>query len=172
MERKVYEEVRDQINTGDLLLWHTYCLESQIIELKNNTSIKCSHSSVTLRLEGLRTDWLFDYGSLENGFEPHLLSKRLADHDGRVYWFPLKDSSKIADIEEQIRKYDGTPYGWKDLVAMAFYSPDKEPSEMICSEAVDIVVTGNVTGKILAPWDLPSLGLWGEPVEIIIKEAA
>lgn len=173
----LYQSYRDRIiagGTGGIALWsHDSLLGAMIKELgpkqSKLLSRKVNHASVLVMLSGLASGdiRIFNYESLEDGFHPHYLSNELKNYDGSVFWLKLKEGYDQRAIEDRIFKYDSTPYGYKDLLRMAYRHPDIETSEMICSESTVVVVTGATTGKILAPGELPDLGCWEAPIQIL-----
>lgn len=161
----LYEKVRDRMGTGDLLLWAADSLLGEAIRLFSKAEV--NHASVVVKMDGIRTYRLFNYESLSDGFGPHYLSKELEKYEGSVWWLPLLEGHDRAAIEERVFQFDGTPYDYRTLFQMAVSAPDKDTSEMICSEAAEVVITGEAGGVVHSPGELPALGIFGPPVQIL-----
>jgi hypothetical protein len=170
----LYQAARDHIidnGTGGLLLWSGNSPLGNAIKACGPRQSKLlpepvNHASVVLVMSGVEQSRIFTYESLENGFQPHFLSHELEHYDGHVYWLPLKDRYSRKVIEDRMFQYDGTPYGYRELITFPIHRADISTETMICSESSEVVVTGNLTGKIHAPGELPDLGVWEEPVRI------
>jgi hypothetical protein len=171
MPLNLYLPVRPLIGTGDLLLWHGGSIIDELIMVidHNQSKIlpeKVDHASCVLKLQGITDFRLFNYESLEHGFEPHFLSTELEKYDGSVYWLRLRGGQYLTDIEERMFRYDGVPYGYRQLFSFPFHDPEFSTSEMICSQSIQAVVLGQVDGLILSPGTLPDLGRWEEPIQV------
>lgn len=162
MKLNVYYRLRSAMDTGDLLLWAGRDILAKIIQLWSYPS----HASTIVRLTGLGRFRLFNYESLALGFRPHFLSHELRGCKGSVWWYKLKDQAQRAVIEDRIFRYDGTAYAFRTLFELPIERPDIETDQMVCSEAVE-VVEGITKGKVLTPAELPSLGLWEPPIQIL-----
>ena len=172
----LYEQHRDEIikaGTGSCLLWANNTLLAKAIELFSKESEllpqAVNHASVLVILQGIASGIMrvFNYESLDMGFAPHYLSTELSVYGGSVFWLKLKDNVDVADIEERAFKYDGTRYGYGQLLTFPWKRPEISLNEMICSESVEVVVTGKTVGQVHAPGELPDLGYWEAPVQIL-----
>jgi hypothetical protein len=155
--------------TGGLILWASDASLGDAIQALGPTQSKLlpepvNHASCILIMNGIKTARVFNYESLSNGFQPHFLRRELESYNGRVYWAPLKKGINQFEIEERMFEFDSTPYGFRELVLFPVKRPDIETDTMICSESVEVVVTGNLTGKVHAPGELPDLGYWEQEI--------
>jgi hypothetical protein len=112
-------------------------------------------------------DRVFNYESESSGFGPHYLSKELQGYNGQVFWYRLKGDADRAAIEDRIFIFDGTPYDYGCLFKMAASHPEINTREMICSESSEVCVTGNISGVVHSPGELPGLGYWEPGIQIL-----
>ncbi len=163
----VYNSVRDLMQTGDLILWRSHSLLGILIREFSKAPV--NHASLIMRIEpyegseGRR----FIAEALEHGIVLNLLSKRLTDTDGEAWWYPLNDewAKKRQEIGERGLKYMGTPYDYDALLKLAMTKVKAQTDEMVCSEFY--FESLGLTGNIPTPGELPSLGIFKEPVKVL-----
>jgi hypothetical protein len=162
-----YNKVRDQMQTGDLLLWRSHSLLGLLIREFSDAPV--NHASLIMRIEpyegseGRR----FIAEALEHGVVLNLLSKRLAEEDGEAWWYPLDDewAKKRQGIGERALKFMGTPYDYGALCELAIDKVKAGTDKMICSELY--FESLGYVGDIPTPGQLPSLGIFKDPVKVL-----
>jgi hypothetical protein len=147
-----YQDVRDEMKTGDLLLWSGKGDVSNII--KFGTGSEFSHVGKVVRSDERDAVLLWESTTLSNvrdietgrytkGVQLVSLSDRLARYDGDVYWQPLNKPLENWRIEaswEFRKKVAGRPYQkWKLALALSLlkgYPGQEDLSSLFCSELV------------------------------------
>ena len=162
-----YEKVKAEMETGDLLLWRSYSLLGLLIREFSKAPV--NHASLIMRIEpyegseGRR----FIAEALEHGVVLNLLSKRLAEEEGEAWWYPLNDewALKRGQIGERALKFMGTPYNYGALCKLAIEKVEAGTESMVCSEYY--FESLGFTGDIPTPGELPSLGIFKDPVKVL-----
>lgn len=163
----IYNAVKDQMKTGDLLQWHSDTLLGWMIRCKTRSNI--NHSGLVLRLqeyEGLERR-RFTHEALENGVVLNLVSRRLEDFDGEVYWYPLKDewNDKRQAVGERALAFTGIKYDYPSLFTQLFSKVSANPHKLFCSEMC--FLSYGFTGKAPNPGEMLELGIFKEGVRIL-----
>jgi hypothetical protein len=163
----LYEKVRDQINTGDLLLWKSHSALGFFIRLFSKASV--NHAGLAVRLFGITWPRVFTIEALEKGVQPYFLSSRLEEFDGEVWWYPLCnewDKFEIRqEIEERMWKHVGIKYDYPSLFKNAIRKVEADDKLLFCSEAAFLEL--GFTGTAPTPGDIPGLKIFKEPVRIL-----
>jgi hypothetical protein len=165
-----YEAVKDQMKTGDMILWSHNSLIGKLIEGFSHANV--SHASLVIRLqeyEGLERR-RFHMEATGKGVYPNLLSRALAHYDGEAWWYPLKDewdSSRQA-IGEKAFQWLGVDYDFEGTLRNAWEKVKADPTKLFCSEYVFLCY--GLSGLAPTPGNLPGLGLFKEPVQILYEE--
>lgn len=145
MNLKLYETIRNDMKTGDMLAWHSNSLVGTGIRWKilpsgipKDSPLSVNHTSTVLRLkeyEGLQRR-VFITEALEHGTVLNLLSKRLKEFKGYVYWYPLKRSwdAERQAIGERLLQYIGIEYDYKSIVEQLLGSVSVDMKKLFCSE--------------------------------------
>jgi hypothetical protein len=107
----------------------------------------------------------FTTEALEHGIILNLLSKRLEEYDGEVYWYPLMEAWDRTVIGERAMEYIGVPYDYGSLFKNAFGKVSADARELFCSEYCFICY--GFSGKAPTPGDMPGLGIFMKPVRIL-----
>jgi hypothetical protein len=164
-----YEAVRDGMQTGDMLGWHSNSALGASIRLLTrkerrqyeiDSGIDLNHISGVIRIPTYETgDRRFISESLEHGPQLSLLSKRLQEFAGMVWWYHV-----IASDEERAcwgsNALDctakGTPYGYWDILKYAIFGPPEIDlaDGLYCSE--EWLYNWGDTGKAWSPNGLPA----------------
>ena len=165
-ELNKYNLVRDQMRTGDLLQWRSNSLLGKLIRWK--TGAKVNHSSLVIRMkeyEGLERR-VFTTEALEHGIILNLLSKRLQDHAGSVWWYPLKVymNEKRQSIGEEAFRYMGIGYDYLSLFKQIIGKVNVDAKKLFCSEYVYLCY--GYIGKAPNPGEMMKLGIFEEPTQI------
>jgi hypothetical protein len=163
----LYNSIRDQMKTGDLLQWKSNSVVGALIRWRTDSIF--NHSSLVLRLseyEGLERR-RFTTEALENGSVLNFLSRRLEQFDGEVWWYPLKDdwNDKRQAVGETALSLIGIPYDYKSIAAQIFGSVSTDSRALFCSEYC--YISYGFEGKAPNPGEMPNLGIFKEGVKIL-----
>lgn len=161
-----YEAIKSQMMTGDLLLWRSNTLLGAAIRRFSRANV--NHAGLVIRLqeyegsEGRR----FTTEALEHGIVLNLLSAQLKNHDGKVWWYPLRAEwqGKRRAIGERAFAWLGAPYDYPALFANAIKKVHADPERLFCSEYCFLCY--GFTGEAPTPGDMPQLGIFSDPVLI------
>jgi len=161
-----YEECKDAMRTGDILLWRSNSLLGAIIRMK--TGGDENHASMIIRLQEYegREQRRYHTEAMENGVCPNLLSARVKGFDGKVWWLPLKDEyeGRRAEIGARLTEVWGKPYDYGSLFWQLVGKVSVETRRMFCSEVVDYAM--GHTGEAANPHELLSRGYHKDQVLI------
>lgn len=168
-----YDEYKDQMQTGDLLLCRGFNPLGAAIQIIKGESI--SHSALVLRLkeyegtEGRR----YYAGADSKGTNIQVLSRYLKTYNGEIFWYPLRPqfSNMIQEIGNRLMGMIGIDYGDLKLVQMIsglYIEEGREPESLICSEYVAMCM--GIKGRVPTPAQLPSYGYWSDPMQIKYAE--
>ena len=162
----LYNAVKNDLRTGDLILWQAHNVIGRIIQLFTRSSI--SHASLVIRLaeyEGTERR-RFTTEAVGSGVMLTLLSRKL-EHGTVVWWYPLLDSwnDRRQEIGEKALSYIGVPYDFKSIFKFLFTEISADAKAIFCSELAFICY--GFTGAAPAPDDLPRLGIFKDRVRIL-----
>jgi len=169
-----YEELRDQIKTGDLLLVDGNGFVSDVIE--KVTGGRFSHVAVIFRLG----DGLFIAEEWEGiGFQIMPLSQKLAQVDGRPFLgiAPEVVRANPGAVMAEIGEYRATPslqpYGYGTLVKVAAADDlgakiDPEKVQAVCSVFAErcYIRAGLKFPSLLSPSDFDEVVAGTVPIEV------
>lgn len=163
----LYNEVKDQMRTGDLLQWHTHGIFGSLIRWR--TQSKVNHSGLVIGLkeyEGLERR-RYTTEALSAGTVLNLLSRRLEHHAGEVWWYPLIDewNDKRQAIGERALEMIGIPYDFKSIGFQLFGHVSTNDKALFCSEYCAMAY--RFTGVAPTPAEMTSLGIFKEGVQIL-----
>jgi hypothetical protein len=140
----LYHPVRDKMQSGDLIEWHTEGSPvSALIRLFSGQDF--NHSSLVMRLpDDFRVgyeDKVIIIEAVAGGIKTSYLSHVLADHHGKAYWSPLKDSEKCDDAtRKKIAQWAvhqallHTKYDYGSIFKNIFGRVNVNASQFFCSE--------------------------------------
>jgi len=162
-----YRAVQDRMKTGDLLQWRSNSLIGALIRWRTQSDV--NHSSLVIRLaeyEGLERR-RYTTEALEHGTVLNLLSRRLEAFDGECWWLPLCDgwNDRRQVIGEKALALIGIPYDYGSIVLQIFGRVSMDARSLFCSEYCAIAY--GLEGQAPTPADMPSLGIFKEPVKIL-----
>jgi len=172
----LYNKVRQDMSTGDMLGWHSYSLIGKAIRLRTvpsdvpeDSPMRVNHTSGIIRLteyEGLDRR-VFITEALEHGAVLNLLSRRLERFDGKVFWYPLKPdwSCKRQFVGEQSLSFIGIPYDYEAIAAQLFGPVEVDAKSLFCSEYY--YKSLGYQGQAPTPYELCKLEHFEEPVRIL-----
>lgn len=163
-----YNEVKHLIQTGDLLMWSSDGIVGKAIRWR--TLSEFSHASLAIRLaeyegaEGRR----FTTEALADGVVLNVLSARLANYDGRAWWYPLDEEKcrvKRSHVGECALSFIGTPYDYQSILRLCLRRVSTQMDKLFCSEYAAICY--GLGGEAPTPADMPKLGIFKYPVRLI-----
>lgn len=163
-----YNEVKSLMQTGDLLQWQTNSLIGKLIRWR--TLSEWNHSSLIMRFSDYEGKECrrFTTEAVAEGVVLNLLSRRLGNLDGAVWWYPL-DETKCrltrAQVGENAMKYIGTGYDYQSILRLILKRVSDEANKLFCSEYCAICLGHE--GPALHPGEMPSMGIFKEPVRLI-----
>jgi hypothetical protein len=164
----VYQSLRGQMKTGDLVEWRADSLLGEAIRLK--TGYDVNHSGIVVVLDspysGLQR--VFTFEALGDGIDVTFMSVKLRDWKGKAYWYALKEEfwNQILSIEEKAFSYIGVPYDYAGLVEQLVGRVQVGDHKLFCSEYVYICNGG--TGTAPVPGELPLvMQRWLERKELL-----
>lgn len=130
----LYNQIRPQIKTGDDIVWQSNSIIGKSIQWWCNS--KYNHVSKVVRFTEFDIERVYIMEELGHGAVLLPLSKRIEEHDGHVWLFPLE--SKLNPIRRSMAAWMlmklGTPYGYRGLIANLAGRINQDMKEMICSE--------------------------------------
>jgi hypothetical protein len=162
-----YNRVKDQMQTGDLLLWRSSNVLGWLIRELSRAPV--NHASLIMRIQpyegGRKRICIAE--ALEHGVVLNLLSKRLQEEDAEAWWYPLNEewAGKRGEIGERALQFMGTPYDYESLLRMALEKVKTHTDQMVCSEFC--FASLGLSGDIPTPGQLPGLGFFKEPIKIL-----
>lgn len=129
-----YRSWRPYIWTGDLIEWQSNTLLGKAISCFTGKDV--NHTGLIVRFSSFDTERVYTLEALAKGVYPNLLSRRLENHKGKVYWLQLKskyDSYRPA-IAREAMKYVGTDYDYESLFKQILTRVSAEAESFFCSE--------------------------------------
>ena len=171
-----YIDVKDDMKTGDCLLWASSTCLGWLIRKFSKADV--NHASLIVRppqyngLIGRR----FQLEALENGIVLRLLSKRLIEFNGEVWWLPLKpiyQSDVTLDrIGSWAYQHVGTKYDYSSLFKQAIGRVSANAHKLFCSEFWFLACKQAgvpLTGKAPRPGDISKLDVFTRKTKILSK---
>jgi len=130
----LYESIRPQVKTSDDIIWQSNSFVGEAIQWW--CSSKYNHVSKVVRFSEFDVERVYIMEELGHGATLLPLSKRLAEHDGHVWLFPL--DSKLNPIRRSMAAWMlmklGTPYDYRGLISNLAGRIFTDAKDMICSE--------------------------------------
>jgi hypothetical protein len=161
-----YYEIKSQMKTGDLLLWHSTSVIGGLI--RTFSKGEYNHASMVMCFKDYEGEkkrrWTTEAN--EKGTILNLLSRRLEAFNGYVDWFPLKDewNDKREIIGANALELIGIPYDYKSLFRNILGRVSTEARELFCSEYYFLSL--GLEGKSPTPNDLCRLNFFKEKIRI------
>lgn len=174
----MYERIRPQMKTGDVIAFSGNGLVSEIIKRKTRSEISHVGMVYSTRMEGFGDSVMLiesttltsspdaKTGKIFKGVQLQLLSQRLSCYDGSVMWLPLKDKLLPHHEDEMLhwlrtRHASETSYDAFQAILSAIDLFDWFPgvendacfSELFCSELVSKALQ---IADIIPDWINPS----------------
>jgi len=155
MELNTYQAFRPHMKSADLLEWRSKSFIGSCIRAKTGKDV--NHSCLVLKLgfDGV-CDRRFTLEALGGKFELCLLSRRLNDFKGMVYWHPLKEEYRnSADaVMSWALLQVGTRYDYPSLFASLFGHVSNDGKLLFCSESCFFAYehAGLIKNCGITPW--------------------
>lgn len=174
VKRLFYQTARNDIQSGDAILWSGSGAVAKLIKLWAPAGHGFSHASLVVRMDDYIKDHsVFLIEAIAKGVVPRLLSEKIRDFDGKVYWLrtTMTDEQRCWSRELALMcsakgvKYD---FWLKGLFGNALGKVNVDLKKLFCSEWVQVnwMDCGYLPRdtKAYRPWDLVK---YGELVEIV-----
>lgn len=163
----IYNLHREQMKTGDLLLWRANSLLGAAIRMFSHADV--NHASLVMQFqeyEGAEKR-RFTTEALSHGIVLNLLSKQLDQYDGQVWWYSIDECEPEYRqyIGIKALEYIGVPYDYESLFKNAFGTVSADARRLFCSEYCFLCY--GFEGEAPTPGDMPKLGIFKEPVRIL-----
>lgn len=133
-QKALYRSWRRHIWTGDLLEWDSETILGSGIQWFTGKDV--NHTSQVIRYTNFDKERVYNLEALQPGVYPNLLSHRLENFRGRVYWLQLNpefDQYRPAIAREGM-KYVGRKYDYRSLFQQAFSRVSADADAFFCSE--------------------------------------
>lgn len=151
----LYLSCREQIKTGDAILWQSKTFVGRVIQFFCNSPL--NHVSIAIRFAKYDVDRVYVLESLNNGPVLLPLSIRLKKHSGHAWVYPLNK-----DFEPAIRPMaawalfqQGKEYDYGTLFKNAVSRVLKDAKEFICSEYYQMALEDAVN-KLFSKKSVPA----------------
>ena len=172
----VYNGMRDQLQTGDCLLWGSNTILGWLI--RKFTHAEVNHASVVVVLfDGTPQKRIYHVEALEKGPDLKCLSNVLRKYKGKVWWYPLKKEFDSYRFDMGVRALDfeaeDIGYDYWTLICNAWQHVKAAANKVICSEVwyfavksavplLDLYWTGDksLLGKAPTPADIPKFDVF------------
>jgi len=182
----LYLEYRAEISTGDALQWRSSTLLGWAIRLfakpkkenRGRAGYDVNHTSLAITFSEYDQYRRYTTEALEHGIDLNLLSRRLREYKGEVYWLPLMLRYNYCRpaIGKIALSHMGIDYDYKSLLRQTHSRVRPDRKQLFCSEHYFIAVRAgfNINGvelldsmeKAPRPCDIPDLGIFEEPIRI------
>jgi len=169
---KMYIQVRHVMRTGDCLLWQSNSIIGWLIRKFSKANTNHASLIISLNEYGNLKDRRFLLEALGSGIVLRLLSRRLMNFSGKVWWLPLKD--KYNGNRDRIGEWSlmqvGIPYDYKSVFKQMIGRVSADVKEFFCSEFCFIgwIESGiKLKGKAPRPGDIPKLGIFKKAIRIL-----
>lgn len=141
MGMSFYRQHKAQMQSGDLIEWQSHTALGSAIRLF--TRKKVNHSSILVRPKEYASlkDRRFLLEALGGGLVPRLLSVRLSEFKGRVWWYGLKESVATPEDREAMAVWAileavrGKRYDYGSLFKNMVGRVSVDGQRWFCSEA-------------------------------------
>ena len=147
-----YLKYREKIRTGDAILWKGKGIISWLIRRWS----KYSHASLVIRLHKYKdfVNRVFMVEALSHGLKLTLLSKRIKDYDGEVFWLPVKmdEGQRVKTIRYALvecAETDGYDYEglFKNVFGRVSQDADKVDPRVCGGDIKTIKQGGKIMGR-------------------------
>lgn len=167
----LYENVRDIIQTGDLLQWRSATALGWLIRKFSKAKDNHTGGAILFKEYQGKERRRFTLEALEHGYVLNLLSRRLESHKGECYWHALKPEYAMfrVPIGSEMLKFCGLPYDYRSLFKQALGRVSANARSLFCSEAfylacrdAEMPIPDEWKETAPQPGDMTKLGFWDE----------
>lgn len=162
-----YIDVRDEMRTGDLLLWNHHTLVGGLICAATNSDV--NHASAVLRMAEYEGEERRRYHieAIGKGVVLTRLYPVFAEMEGEAWWYPLKEewNGRRGEIGRRMVDMVGTPYDFGSVFRNIFGHVSADARRLFCSELWFVAM--GFEGKAPRPHELPGLGATKEGVILV-----
>lgn len=163
----LYDTFAPVMKTGDMLFFHGHKPVSILVRAFSRGYF--SHTSMVTRLAEVEgAGRIRRYHTEADGARvyPGLLSRKVWDYDGEVWYFPLKDEWDIhrGEILDRLAEMWGVPYDFRSLFRNIVTRVNADASKLFCSE-MNYLALG-YTGKAPTPSELAKFDIFKGSVMI------
>jgi len=163
----VYNCVKDEMRTGDLLAWKSSGPIGKAICWV--TKEPFSHVGLIVRMseyEGQERR-RFTSEAVAQGVYPCVLRRKLEKYRGEVWWYPLKDeyNPMRTDLGIAAASFWGMKYDFLSIAKQLISRVSTSARQLFCSEYVHIVFGGS--GVALWPGEIVKWDKWKHPVKLV-----
>lgn len=147
----LYNSVRDNIRTGDAVLWKSKSLVGFVIQKFCKSPY--NHVSMAVRFTEFDVERVYLLESLGNGPVLLPLSMRLEEHDGKAWVFPLHPDFNIVrrPMTAWALKNQGKKYDYGTLFKNAIARVSKDARRFICSEYYQMALESGANDMGVSP---------------------
>jgi hypothetical protein len=163
-----YHELKGQMKTGDLILWHTDSILGSAIQHFTKSNVNHAAMVITFQEYEGAAQRRFIIEALDKvGSVLNLLSRRLEAHKGRAWWYALNDDwNDSLRYAAGMRALDlvGRKYDYISLIENAWKHVEADDTALFCSELWFLAL--GFHGIAPRPNELPTMGITKEGVEL------
>lgn len=129
-----YKCWRPYLWTGDLLEWQSDSFIGHAIQYKTGKDV--NHTGIVLRFMSFDKERVYTLEALGKGVYPNLVSRRLSNHKGKVFWLQLKPQYETYRplIAKEALKYIGIKYDYGSLFKQLLSRVSVNADAFFCSE--------------------------------------
>ncbi len=169
---KMYMQVRHIMRTGDCLLWKSNSIVGWLIRKFSKGNVNHASLVISLSEYGNLKDRRFLLEALPSGIVLRLLSRRLMNFKGKVWWYPLRD--EYNDNRDRIGEWAltqvGISYDYPSLFKNIIGKVSADAHKFFCSEYAFMGwIAGGIKlkGKAPRPCDIPKLKIFKKAIRIL-----
>jgi len=163
----VYDSIKDQFKTGDLILWSSNNFIGWCI--KKFTKSNVSHASLVIRFSEYdeNNHRRYNLESGRHGTVLNVLSKTLQEYSGEAWWYPLQEKMEIERkrIGDRALEFVGTPYDYPSIFRYLIGNVSADARKLFCSEYCYLAY--GFEGKAPTPSEMLSLNIFKSGTKLI-----
>ena len=186
MTLDLYKKYQQKLRTGDLLSWSSDSVLGWMIRKFTRSDV--NHSGMVIRFQDFEeasvppSSRRFTLEAI-HGIELNLISRRLENYNGNVYWHALQErfDDKRPLLGAVSLQFAGVPYDYRSLFKNVLGKVLADANKLFCSEYVYITFTqcqfvAEATdpklliqlaeGRAPTPADMHKLGWWDDRIKI------
>ena len=167
-----YDLCRPKIQTGDVIEFRSPTLIGGLIRMITKKTV--NHTAKVIRFDRYDPDRVYLLEALGHGVVLNLLSRRLTEFKGLVWWLPLKSDFNEARclIGRHALKCTGLPYDYPSICRQMFKRVSTDADRFFCSEFAYFadVSAGLPVVKmdhVPYPGEMIDTGVYNQPIKIL-----